>query len=343
MAGTPRGLGRVHLHAVVDTYGLSAFGFLNVSKQPEAAVAVLHNDVLPFYHELDLFIKAVLTDNRWSKGHRPDLWKGRGQHTLVHRIAMGLMVAGIVGNLIDRIRFGYVVDFLDVHWRGHRFPSFNVADAAICVGVGIYILTQFLGEVAAGGGARGRAAGGARAYGVTAAPAGARTPPYAGASGQGDGNVTSTRLSAWFLVGPTASGKSRAARWIAERHGYDILSADSMLVYARDGCRDGETVPRSAAASATAAWTWSRPIARSACGSTGSAPWRRFGRHPPRAAASSSSAARGCMSRASPTGCGERPGRTLPHGTDGTGSAKAAGSGPCRTPCAPPIPGSMPR
>jgi transposase InsO family protein len=48
---------------VVDTYGLYAFGFLHVSKQPEAAVAVLYNDVLPFYRELELPVKAVLTDN----------------------------------------------------------------------------------------------------------------------------------------------------------------------------------------------------------------------------------------------------------------------------------------
>jgi transposase InsO family protein len=63
MVGTLKGLGRVYLHAVVDTFGSYAFGFLHVSKQPEAAVAVLHNDVLPFYAELDLPVKAVLTDN----------------------------------------------------------------------------------------------------------------------------------------------------------------------------------------------------------------------------------------------------------------------------------------
>lgn len=46
--------GKVHLHAVVGTFGSYAFGFLHVCKQPEAAVAVLHNDVLPFYRNLDL-------------------------------------------------------------------------------------------------------------------------------------------------------------------------------------------------------------------------------------------------------------------------------------------------
>lgn len=61
--GALKGIGKVYLHAVVDTYGSYAFGFLHVSKQPEAAVAVLHNDVLPFYRTLDLPVGAVLTDN----------------------------------------------------------------------------------------------------------------------------------------------------------------------------------------------------------------------------------------------------------------------------------------
>lgn len=61
--GNLKGIGKVYLHAVVDSFSSYAFGFLHVSKQPEAAVAVLHNDVLPFYEKLDLPVKAVLTDN----------------------------------------------------------------------------------------------------------------------------------------------------------------------------------------------------------------------------------------------------------------------------------------
>ena len=61
--GSLKGVGKVYLHADVDTFGSYAFGFLHVSKQPEAAVAVLHNDALPFYRELDLPVGAVLTDN----------------------------------------------------------------------------------------------------------------------------------------------------------------------------------------------------------------------------------------------------------------------------------------
>ena len=61
--GHLKGVGKVYLHAVVDTYSSHAFGFLHVSKQPEAAVAVLHNQALPFYQERELVVEAVLTDN----------------------------------------------------------------------------------------------------------------------------------------------------------------------------------------------------------------------------------------------------------------------------------------
>ncbi|MFA7257100.1 MAG: signal peptidase II [Kiritimatiellales bacterium] len=63
--------------------------------------------------------------------------------TLDHRIALGLMVGGICGNLIDRIRVGWVTDFLDFHIGVHHFPSFNVADSAICIAVGLYLLSSF--------------------------------------------------------------------------------------------------------------------------------------------------------------------------------------------------------
>jgi len=65
--------------------------------------------------------------------------------TWEHRLALGLMLGGIVGNLMDRLRLGWVTDFLDFHWRGYHWPAFNVADAAICVGVGIYVLASWWG------------------------------------------------------------------------------------------------------------------------------------------------------------------------------------------------------
>ena len=61
-----------------------------------------------------------------------------------HRVALGLLCGGIVGNLFDRLRLDYVTDFLDFHFRGAHFPAFNVADSAICVGVFIYLLGTLL-------------------------------------------------------------------------------------------------------------------------------------------------------------------------------------------------------
>jgi signal peptidase II len=55
-------------------------------------------------------------------------------------LAVGLIFGGAVGNLIDRARFGAVVDFVDVYWRGWHWPAFNVADSAISVGVALLAL-----------------------------------------------------------------------------------------------------------------------------------------------------------------------------------------------------------
>jgi len=48
--------------------------------------------------------------------------------------ACALLLAGITGNLTDRVRLGYVVDFIDVHWGTYHWPTFNIADASICAG-----------------------------------------------------------------------------------------------------------------------------------------------------------------------------------------------------------------
>jgi len=62
--------------------------------------------------------------------------------TWEHRLALGLLAGGILGNVFDRLKLGYVTDFLDFHWYTHHWPSFNVADSAICVGVLLYVLSS---------------------------------------------------------------------------------------------------------------------------------------------------------------------------------------------------------
>jgi signal peptidase II len=58
--------------------------------------------------------------------------------------ALALILGGALGNVIDRLRFGQVVDFLDFHALGLHWPAFNVADSAITVGAGLLIIESFL-------------------------------------------------------------------------------------------------------------------------------------------------------------------------------------------------------
>lgn len=58
--------------------------------------------------------------------------------------ALALLLAGICGNLTDRTRLGFVVDFIDVQLGSWHYPTFNVADMAICIGAGLLILDMFL-------------------------------------------------------------------------------------------------------------------------------------------------------------------------------------------------------
>ena len=58
--------------------------------------------------------------------------------------ALACIMGGAIGNVIDRLVHGYVVDFLDFHWRGTHFPAFNVADSAITVGAVCLILDELL-------------------------------------------------------------------------------------------------------------------------------------------------------------------------------------------------------
>jgi signal peptidase II len=57
--------------------------------------------------------------------------------------ALALLLAGIVGNLTDRARFGFVIDFIDVQFGNWHYPTFNIADAAICIGALLLILDLF--------------------------------------------------------------------------------------------------------------------------------------------------------------------------------------------------------
>src|SRR5581483_4630797 len=62
-----------------------------------------------------------------------------GLRERVAQICFGLLCGGIFGNLVDRLTHGYVIDFIDLHFGSYVYPTFNVADSGICVGVLLYL------------------------------------------------------------------------------------------------------------------------------------------------------------------------------------------------------------
>jgi signal peptidase II len=80
------------------------------------------------------------------------------------RLALSLVLGGAIGNVIDRLRLGYVVDFVHVYWRDFQWPDFNAADSAITIGVALLVI-DILGSPEA-------EPQGARAAANTASPAG---------------------------------------------------------------------------------------------------------------------------------------------------------------------------
>jgi signal peptidase II len=99
----------------------AAFGFLNAVEFPGKPVAIV------------LIALAALAGVAAYAAHLP------AEHKWA-RVGLLAVIAGAAGNLIDRVRQGYVVDFVDAYWNGWHFWAFNVADAAITVGVAIIIL-----------------------------------------------------------------------------------------------------------------------------------------------------------------------------------------------------------
>lgn len=81
---------------------------------------------------LSLFVAAILL-----------FWMFRAKGFL-QIVSLGLIIGGAVGNVIDRVRFGAVADFLDVHVAGYHWPAFNVADSAITIGaILLFVETLF--------------------------------------------------------------------------------------------------------------------------------------------------------------------------------------------------------
>ncbi|MGI9055284.1 MAG: signal peptidase II [Pyrinomonadaceae bacterium] len=114
-------------------------GFLNFSYAQNTGVAFSmlddHGDAGRWGLSVVAFIAAALVLYFFWRTPRSD-----------DRIlgALALLLAGIVGNVVDRARLGFVVDFIDVQFGSWHYPTFNVADMAICLGAGFLILDMFL-------------------------------------------------------------------------------------------------------------------------------------------------------------------------------------------------------
>ena len=101
-----------------------------------AAFGLLDGADLPFQTALLALVStAALAGLMMFAASLPEM------HRLA-RLGVALVVGGAAGNLIDRLWLGYVVDFVDVYWRGWHFWAFNVADAAISIGMALIILDQ---------------------------------------------------------------------------------------------------------------------------------------------------------------------------------------------------------
>ena len=70
----------------------------------------------------------------------------RKAETLLLSIALGIVIGGAVGNVVDRILWGHVFDFLDFHIAGYHWPAFNVADSAITIGVALILIDGFIAK-----------------------------------------------------------------------------------------------------------------------------------------------------------------------------------------------------
>ena len=67
-----------------------------------------------------------------------------GERRKIMQVSLGLFLAGIVGNLYDRMfNEGFVRDFIDIYWKDHHWPAFNIADSMLCTAVGLLIIGSF--------------------------------------------------------------------------------------------------------------------------------------------------------------------------------------------------------
>ncbi len=120
------------LHPVID-------GFFNLTylKNPGAAFGIFADSGeyrVAFFIVVTLIAMAFIL---WFLGKY-------GDESPLFPLSLGLIFGGAVGNLVDRVRYGAVVDFIDIYWNDYHWPAFNVADSTITVGIILIFLVELL-------------------------------------------------------------------------------------------------------------------------------------------------------------------------------------------------------
>lgn len=147
-----RGLGLAVLVIALDQ--LSKWAMLTQMMLPPRTI-----EVAPFFNLVYVWNRGISfgmfnSDSPWNRWTLPLLavaivvylvnWLRRTGHWLVIT-ALGLIIGGALGNVLDRAMHGAVFDFLDVHAYGYHWPAFNIADSAITVGVCLLIIDSLFG------------------------------------------------------------------------------------------------------------------------------------------------------------------------------------------------------
>ena len=123
-------------------------------------VAVRHIEVTGFFNIVEVWNRGVsfgllASDSPWTPHFLSALalaiatvllfWLRKAENRLL-ALALGIVIGGAVGNVIDRMIWGSVFDFLDFHIAGYHWPAFNVADSAISVGVILILIDGFVAK-----------------------------------------------------------------------------------------------------------------------------------------------------------------------------------------------------
>lgn len=150
----------VMIKVVVEKPMPNTLGFFEWLSSAPARLPPVSIEILPFFNIVMVWNQGV-SFGMFSNGSHWGPWLLSGLSVIIsigfliwlsrsfsrlQSVAIVMVIAGALGNVVDRMRFGAVIDFLDVHALGYHWPAFNIADSAICIGVFLLIIQSFFFE-----------------------------------------------------------------------------------------------------------------------------------------------------------------------------------------------------